>query len=163
MAKWTKLQRGSADLITVAVGLLIMAVVTAGTSAAMVYGREMLLREEHYKAAAYLLRGQMEAQQTALLIPEGRIDLSAKDHYLSKPLDLDSDRNRVGIRPVYCVFSRKKVDAIHNPQLGSTAVAYYRFTISASWTERDLAEGNRNQLKTYSMSLTTSFVPRDLL
>ncbi len=77
-------QRGSADLISVAVGMTILAIVTGGTAAAMVYGRELTAHEEHYKTAAYALRGAMEAGPGRIAVRgrsagEGEFELDA--HY----------------------------------------------------------------------------------
>jgi hypothetical protein len=161
MAKWMKWQRGSADLLSVAMGAMILAVVTAGTSSAMIYGREMLLREEHYKAAAYLLRGEMEAQQTALQIDQGQNDLMAKV-VRSAPLDLSTDRNNVNVREVQCTISRSKVEEVSSLAIG-VRIAYYRVTMKAAWLERDLAESTRDSRILREISFTTCTLPRKLL
>jgi hypothetical protein len=62
MSKMHRLQRGAADIVAVAVGLTILAIATIGTSTALVYGREALVQQEHYKVAAYQLRGVMEEE-----------------------------------------------------------------------------------------------------
>ncbi len=57
--KW---ERGAADLVTIAVGLTIVAITAIGTSYSLLYGRQALIQQEHYKTALYKLRGFMEEQ-----------------------------------------------------------------------------------------------------
>lgn len=157
-------QRGAADLISVAVGMAILSIVVAGTSAAMIYGRDALLREEHAKAAAYLLRGKMEDVIAALqVVPDvtnpahGRGYLNVAQQYAPIALDLPTDRNRQNHR-VWVTMSRDKVVKIDPLVKGSG----YRVTVRATWTDPDLAgtrtrdrAGRQRELK-----FTTSVIVR---
>jgi hypothetical protein len=160
MAIHRKWQRGTADLTSVAVGLIILSIVTAGTSAALVYGRETLLREEHYKAAAYLLRGYMEAQQTALQITQGRRDLAGGEVAM-QPLDLSTDRIN-GVQQVYCSITRDRIQEHRAEEIGGQ-FAFYRITMHATWMERNLAENRRTSAMRREVTFTTSTIPRVLL
>ena len=62
--KWQ--QRGSADLVSIAVGMVILSIAATGTAASMIYGREIMGRQERYKQAAYLLRQEMEKKMWEL-------------------------------------------------------------------------------------------------
>lgn len=143
MARKRKWQRGSADLVSVACGLTILAIVTAGTSAAMVYGREALVREEHYKAAAYALRGVMEEVQGELIY----VDRARESQYLGPrlfpdvPLDRVDDHSGIN-RPVICHLSRDMVQQVYLPETGES-LDYYIVTCRANWVERDYAEDAR--------------------
>jgi len=140
-------QRGAADMVSVGVGVLLMTIVTAGTTAAMVYGREAMLRQEHYKAAAYILRGLMEQQQAELqLINDARNSTGALNQREFATQWLDTDRDRgAGNRTdkVAVTLWRESIDAVDDLQNGSNPVGrpdFYHIKLHARWTERDYAE-----------------------
>jgi hypothetical protein len=142
MARKWSLQRGSADLVSVAVGVTILAIVMAGTAGSMVYGREALMREEHYKAAAYLLHGKMEeAQATLHLIP------AASDPSHLQPLNwgqfpIEISRDRGGITPINVRITQDLIERVDLPETGVNW-DYYVITMHANWRERDYAEDAR--------------------
>jgi type II secretory pathway component PulK len=130
-------QRGSADLVSVAVGMTILAIVTGGTAAAMVMGRELTAHEEHYKTAAYALRGVLEQAQTELQYVDearSRENLNATRIYARQALDVASDIS--GVKVVLATLSRDRIDAIDLPETGA-GDDYYIITVRASWIERN--------------------------
>lgn len=140
--KW---QRGTADMVSIGVGVILLAIVTAGTTAAMVYGREAMIREEHYKAAAYLLRGAMEEQQAELqLIPAARTNSGALDPVFFTPKILETRQEREGsgsVQQTEVTLWRDQIEVVddlrNNPPNG---IDFYRITLHARWRERDYAE-----------------------
>ena len=143
--KRRKWQRGTADMVSVGVGLVILGIVTAGTSAAMVYGREAMIRQEHYKAAAYRLRGHMEEAQGRLqyIAREDR-DLTSYT-WAAEPLDLQNERNNSRVDQVKLTCSQETVEPVfdmrlddHRPLNGPPD--YYVLTMHGRWRERDYAE-----------------------
>jgi hypothetical protein len=160
MAFSRAIQRGSVDMVSVSVGLLMLAAVTAGTTAAIVYGREALIRQEHYKAAAYLLHGEMEAQQAAMQLTAAQHDLMG-GVVRTASLDLPADRGG-GTQLVYCTISRDIIQE-HRAQEVGGQFAFYRITMRASWTERDYAENPRHSNQYREIEFTTSTIPRTKL
>jgi hypothetical protein len=132
----------SSDL-SVAVGVTIMAIVMAGTAGSMVYGREALIREEHYKAAAYLLHGKMEeAQATLQLIPAASDPANLLPvNWGAFPIEIARDRN--GITPIVVRISQDRIDRYDMPETGVNW-DYYVITMHANWRERDYAEDARS-------------------
>lgn len=157
-------QRGAADLVSLMAGMTILSIVVAGTAASMIYGREALLREEHYKAAAYLLRGWMEHEQGKIhAIPTAVERMQTTEIRIgSFPLDLSSDREG-NILPVVATVFRAPVQLRNLPETAEL-VDWYQLTMRVIWTERDYAESRRNRSGiTRSISFTTSFVTRNLI
>jgi len=157
------IQRGSADLVSVAVGLTVLAIVMAGTASSMVYGRSALIKEEHYKAAAYLLRGKMEEEQASLqLIDEARLsrNLQPMDwglHYI----EMSNDRS--GIRPIQVHITQDAIDWTDLPETGRN-IDYYTITMHATWRERDDASDNRTEPgQVREITLTSSVVTRSTI
>jgi hypothetical protein len=144
MALKRSLQRGSADLVSVAVGLTVLAIVMAGTAASMVYGREALIREEHYKAAAYLLHGKMEEMQATLqLVPAASSDRNMQPiNWGLFPIEIPQDHN--GIDPIRVSVSSDRVEYVDLPETGHN-IDYYVITMRATWRERDYAEHDRSE------------------
>jgi hypothetical protein len=130
-------QRGSADLISVAVGMTILAIVMGGTAAAMVYGRELTAHEEHYKTAAYALRGVLEEAQGELEYVDdarGRENLNATR--IMGRVALDEATDRSGVKIVTATLSRDRIDAVDLPETG-LGDDYYIITVRAHWIERN--------------------------
>jgi len=135
--KW---QRGSADLISVAVGMVILSVTVAGTAGAMIFGREAMIRQEHAKAAAFLLRGKMEEICGCLQVVgdsrdpySSRSYLNSDETYRAWPIDSEHDR-RGDVDRVMVTIHRDRVTKV-NPLDKSFG---YVVTVHASWEERDL-------------------------
>jgi hypothetical protein len=162
MARFHSWQRGAADIVSVAVGLTLMAVVFAGTTASFLYGREALIREEHFKAVAYLLRGQMEEVQTAIAIVDNATNANSSRNVLSEnwynyPAQKIAGSSRE--EPISVTIGRKAT-RVDLPETGD-GDDYYLIEMRAQWRERDLAENGRNGLgKFETLSLKTAFVAR---
>jgi hypothetical protein len=134
--------------------MLLLGIVTAGTSAAMVYGREALIRQEHYKAAAYILRGMMEQAQGELqYVDEARGDRNLGQlTYPDKPLDLAAERG-TSVQRVMVTVSRDVVEEVddprNGPRMGNNGQVkppdFYRLRMHAQWRERDYAENLRDE------------------
>ena len=161
MVRHRQCQRGAADLVSVGVGLAMLAIVFAGTAASFVYGREALTREEHFKAVAYLLRAKMEEVQSAMqLVTAARESgpQSLMGEYDYPPVYLDeSMRLREKLIVVY--IHRRPVDAVDLAETGMGTIDYYVLTMDANWHERDYAEDGRGGPgKQERLSFTTAFV-----
>ncbi len=148
MAKRQKWQRGVADMVSIGVGLVILGIVTAGTSAAMVYGREALIRQEHYKAAAYILRGFMEEAQGELqYIPYQQRSLNGETS-TPQPLDIPMERGGTRVQQVMVTIVKDAVvendDQRNGPRKLNSPPDFYTVTMHARWNERDLAENGDN-------------------
>lgn len=160
-------QRGAADLVSVGVGMLILAIVLAGTTASMVWGRDAITHQEHYKAAAYILRGKMEEVQMAMQLEPQARDQHSPNSFMAAfdydpiPLDLGSDRS--GTEPVYVYIHRNAVVPVYLPETGPE-LDYYVLTMSARWRERDFAANLREDRgKEQEIVFTTAFVVRTML
>ena len=168
--KRRKWQRGTADMVSIGVGMILLGIVTAGTSAAMVYGREAMIREEHYKAAAYILRGYMEQAMGELeLVPQARTADGLGPQSYTRPLDVPGDRNHVGVRVMMVTVAKDPVVEGDDMRNGSRRIGqipdYYHITMHARWTERDYAEdrsGAGNGIQ-HEISMETGVLPRALL
>ena len=135
-----KLERGAADLVTIAVGMTILAIAAIGTSYSLLYGREALIHQEHYKTALYKLRGFME-EETA------RIRFAASYRYdtawLITPreteVELDSRTDRDGrVMMTTAVLRRKAFELVNDP-MTSLDPDYYRVECTATWEEPIIA------------------------
>lgn len=134
---WQVWQRGSADLISVAVGMTILAIVTGGTAAAMVYGRQLTAHEEHVKAAAYVLRGILETAQGELeYVDEARARESLNSVRNMGRWALDEGADHGGVEVVTAAVTRDRVDAVDLPETGP-GDDYYIVTVRAHWIERN--------------------------
>jgi hypothetical protein len=148
MAKRRNWQRGVADMVSVGVGLVILGIVTAGTSAAMVYGREALIRQDHYKAAAYILRGHMEEAQAELQFIGRSVRSLGQMDYPLEPLDDVHERGSTRVQQVMVRVSRDRIIEADDQRNGSRRLTgppdFYYLTMHAQWQERDYAEGGDN-------------------
>ncbi|MCX6600252.1 MAG: hypothetical protein NT025_01660 [bacterium] len=154
-------QRGGADLVSVGVGLTMLAIVFAGTTGSFIYGREALARQEHFKVVAYLLRAKMEEVQAAMQLVQKARDNNDPQNLLGEciypPIMMESNQGREKQIAVY--IHRRKVEEMRLPETGDI-VAYYVLTMDASWHERDQAEDRRSSPgKLETLSFTTAFVP----
>ncbi|MBL0059970.1 MAG: hypothetical protein IPP40_00320 [bacterium] len=131
-----KLERGAADLVTIAVGMTILAIAAIGTSYSLLYGREALIHQEHYKTALYKLRGFME-EETA------RIRFAASYRYdpawliasRETEVELDSRTDRDGRVMMTTALLRREAFDLEDDALTSLNPDYYRVKCTASWEE----------------------------
>ncbi len=139
-----KLERGAADLITVAIGLTIIAITAIGTSYSLLYGRQALIHQEHYKTALYKLRGFME-EQTARVRYTGASTASYRSDLLwmmspqeqTAELDTRTDRDgNMNVTPVK--LTREPFELVDDP-LTSYNPDYFRLRATASWEEAAIA------------------------
>ena len=143
MTRRRKWQSGSADLVSVAVGMMILSIAVTGTSAAMIYGREILTRQEHYKAVAYLLRGKMEKKVWELSsMPLARQSQSLQGTAEVIELTLPNDRGP-GSQVVDVTVEQNRIREIPNLSIHPTTPAYYELIMTASWVEPEMAEQGR--------------------
>jgi hypothetical protein len=134
--KRRRLQRGAADLVAVAVGMTLLAIAAVGTSYSLVYGRQALVQQEHYKVASYLLRGELDREIAKFQVFERyRISLDTYSHYQEKTLDLDSPGDRDGdVNTTEVIISRDRIDPVYLSETGD-GVDYYRIVMRAKWNE----------------------------
>jgi len=142
MARWRGWQRGAINMVEVGISVIVVGIVTAGTTASIVWSRDALTHQEHYKAAVYILRGKLETWQAGVqLIPEAR-DWSRASSLLHPtsypPVALDQVSDRGGRKPVLVYCSVDSVIAVDYRDTGE-GVDFYRVTMSARWTERPYA------------------------
>lgn len=168
-------QRGTADMVSIGVGVIMLGIVTAGTSAALVYGREAMLRQEHYKTAAYILRSMMEQTEMELqLIPQARSFVGAlepREWGDYESLDAPKDRG-VGnpTQHVMVTISRDAIVPVDNLENNPPASTdYYMVTMHARWKERDYAErtlgsyGNPNNGPEREITMQTAVLVRAII
>jgi hypothetical protein len=160
MVRHRQWQRGAADLVSVGVGLAMLAIVFAGTTGSFIYGREALARQEHFKAAAYLLRSRMEEVQAAIQLIERARDsndpLNMLREFTYPAVLIEGNRGRD--KQIAVFIHRRPVDQVDLPETG-VGTDYYVLTMDASWRERDLAEDRRSSPgKTEVLTFTTAFV-----
>jgi hypothetical protein len=169
MKKSWKWQSGFADIAGVAVGILILGITMAGTTSAIVYSREVMAKQEHYKQAAYVLRGEMENVQAGVAQIPSSYQTGVLGSYLSDatypgiPLDLSTDHHG-NVTPVNVVIYRFPLHVVQLPEIGLDKIAYFTLKMQATWVERDDAENSRTgpgQVR--QIEFTTSFVARSIL
>jgi hypothetical protein len=162
MAQRLKWQRGMVDMVSLGVGMLLLGIVTAGTTASMVYGREALLREEHYKVAANILRGKMEERIAEIqLVQASRTRSKCGTVQYLPGISLDAPGDRGGVRMVVCYLTQEKVDSTDLPETG-IGTDYYTIYMKAVWNERPYAEnGHDRQGIRREIKLVTSVTPMD--
>jgi hypothetical protein len=152
-------QRGAADLVSVGVGLAILAIVFAGTAGSFIYGREALARQEHYKAAAYLLRAKMEEVQAAMQLVAAAREAGIQSmlgEYTYPPVYLENNLGRE--HAIAVTIHRQRVYVAYLPETGDPP-DYYVLTMDASWRERDYAENRRSDPgKLETLTFQTAFV-----
>lgn len=136
-----RLERGAADLVSVAVGLTIIAITVVGTSYSLLYGRQALIHQEHYRAALYKLRGFMEEETARLKFSQTyQADLNwqeSPNELQEFALDLPTDRDG-DIQVTTARIYRERFDEIDVPTT-TRAPDYYRITGKAEWQEAGLA------------------------
>jgi hypothetical protein len=137
-------QRGTADLVALGVGMMILGIVTAGTTAAMVYGREMNIRNEHYKVAAYKLRAAVEETIGKLSIGPGSGTVQywrdVPENLRAKTLKVDSldmPHDFGETKVVKVTITQDKIVPVYSEVAQDTIC--YEVTLRAKWQERDMA------------------------
>lgn len=163
-----KLERGAADLVTIAVGLTIIAIAAIGTSYSLLYGRQALIHQEHYKSALYKLRGFME-EQTARVRFTGASEVSYRNDLtwmlapqeLEVELDTRTDRDGNAVQ-TFALMRREAFEYGDNP-LTKQAPDYYRIRASIVWQEPIIAgdmAGSESELTgpDKAISLQSTFV-----
>jgi hypothetical protein len=140
MEKKRRLQRGAADLVAVAVGITILAITAIGTSSALVYGRQALINQEHFKVATYALRGELEYEMGRFLVfSRYRDDLSSFFNFTPKIVDLDNPNDRGGhVFMTRAVITRDLVEKVNLIETGPTN-DYYRIVMRAEWDDAVIA------------------------
>ena len=147
MARHHLLQRGAADLVSVAVGLTLLAVVFAGTTASFLYGREALAREEHFKTVAYFLRGETEEVQAAMGLVDAAANPDNTQNLLSlewKFCDSRTIEKNNGREEAIMVTISRKAKAENLPETGE-GYDYFLLEMRAQWRERDFAEDRQSE------------------
>lgn len=148
MARHHSWQRGAADLVSVAVGLTLLAVVFAGTTASFIYGREALAREEHFKVAAYFLRGETEEVQAAMGLVDAATQPDTPQSLLTGDNWVFCDSRIIekndGREEAIMVTISRKAKAVDLPETGPV-VDYYLLEMRAQWRERDFAEDRQSE------------------
>ena len=152
-AKNRKYQRGSIDLIQVAVAFLMITVAVVGTTYAMFYGRQAIIRQEHRKVALYHLRQYVEEWNARILIEAAKIPpgemMGGSDVKVVVDLDDLSVPERAKVK---ATLSRERTVAVDLPETG-VGIDYYRLAFTATWHEYDGTD--------QSILIRTSMVQRD--
>ncbi len=135
-----KLERGAADLVTIAVGMTILAIAAIGTSYSLLYGREALIHQEHYKTALYKLRGFMEEETARIRFSANyRYDLAYIITPHEQEVELDSRTDRDGRVMMTTALLRREAFYQGDDPLTTLNPDYYRVTCTASWEEPIIA------------------------
>jgi hypothetical protein len=132
-------QRGEADIISVAVGMVILSIIVAGTSQAMIYGRDVLIRQENEKAVAYLLRGYMDQWQS-------RIQTEEPERSTNQLGRAFVEHNTTSLTTVVAGGSTPAlgVDLVRDPVRevrfteSGVEISWYELTCHARWTENPM-------------------------
>ena len=141
MTRRRQWQSGSADLVSVAVGMVILSIAVTGTAAAMIYGREILNRQEHYKAAAYLLKGEVEKKQWEIIGFAGATAAQGLQPTTKEvPLTLLGERG-AGAEVIMVRIDQKAIEPKYVLEIDQVNPAYYLVEYEATWTEPEMAGG----------------------
>jgi hypothetical protein len=169
MKKFWKWQGGYADILGITAGIMILGITMAGTTSAIVYSREVMAKQEHYKQAAYILRGEMENVQAGVAQIPSSYQSGTMGSYLGDAtypgiaLDMSSDHHG-NVTPVNVILYRYPLQVIRLPEIGLDKIAYFTLKMRASWRERDDAEDARVETgQMRQIEFTTSFVARSIL
>jgi hypothetical protein len=163
MEKMRRMQRGAADLVAVAVGITILAITAIGTSSALVYGRQALINQEHFKVATYALRGELEYEVGRFLIfSRYRDDGSNFFNFTPQIVDLDNPNDHDGhIMMTRAVITRDPIEVVNLIETGDSN-DFYRIVMRATWDDVVVAGflGNRGRNRGgahHEIMLTTTF------
>ncbi len=136
-----KLQRGAIDLFSIAIGLTIISITAVGTSYSLLYGRQALIQQEHYRTALYKLRGFMEEEMARMKFSAWYQDNQGwwgtpndlEEFNLDSPTDRDGD-----LRETYSYIYRDAIEWVDDP-VTRMAPDYWRITAHAEWKEPAVA------------------------
>ncbi|MCB9366887.1 MAG: hypothetical protein H6506_05105 [Calditrichaeota bacterium] len=132
-----KLQRGAIDLMGIAVGLTIISITAIGTSYSLLYGRQALIQQEHYRTALFKLRGFMEEEMARMRFSDyyrgNQSWWGAPNDLAPYSLDVLTDRDG-DIRPTYATIYRDPIEYVDDA-ITRMAPDYFRITAHAEWTE----------------------------
>lgn len=155
--KWQ--QRGSADLVSVAVGMMILSIAATGTAASMIYGREVLGRQERYKVAAYMLRREMEKKIWELQSFTRAQGPEALQATVLRTQLVGSDERPGRNQPVDIVISMDRIVAVPDMQFDNVT-AYWIITMHATWDEPEMAGGDSYDYQRRTISYQTAIDAR---
>jgi hypothetical protein len=155
--KWQ--QRGSADLVSVAVGIVILSIAATGTAASMIYGREVLGRQERYKVAAYMLRREMEKKIWELQsFQRAQAGEALQPSTLRTEL-VGSDERPGRNQPVNVEITMDRIVAVSDEQFDNVT-AYWVITMHATWDEPDMVGGGSRDIQRRTISYRTAIDAR---
>jgi hypothetical protein len=159
MARFKKRQRGSADLVSVAVSILILSIAATGTAASMIYGREVLGRQERYKVAAYMLRKEMEKKIWELQsFARAQAGEALQGTTLRTQL-VGSDERPGRNQPVNIVISMDRIVVVPDMAFDNVT-AYWIITMHATWDEPEMAGGGSHDYQRRIISYQTAIDAR---
>lgn len=158
------LQRGAADLVSVAVGMTLLAIAAVGTSYSLLYGRQALIHQEHYKVATYLLRGELEKEVARLQIFNNyRTDPSATINFNTIEVNLDNPNDREGeVQETWAEVDRVLFQPVNRIETGDEN-DFYQIAMKIKWTEAVYAGalGGRTRHRdgpTHEITMATTFL-----
>ena len=156
MARIKKWQSGSADLVSVAVGMVILSIAAAGTSAAMIYGREILGRQDRYKVACYMLKREMEKKQWELeSFKDARPRIPVHHLWLGRTPLVTSDELQNGNQVVEMNLWIDDITPFYDPDQ-QNLISYWTMSMSAEWREPSMAGGPDNRQRMEQIKFTTA-------
>jgi len=128
-------ERGAIDLMQAAVAFLMITVAVVGTTYAMFYGRQALIRQEHRKVALYQLRQYVEYWTTRAAVStlSPREMLGGPESAVTVELDDGSVPEAARVR---ALITRGPIEAVDLPETG-TGIDFYRIHLYATWQEHD--------------------------
>jgi len=131
-------ERGAIDLMQAVVAFLMITVAVVGTTYAMFYGRQALIRQEHRKVAIYQLRQYVEHWTSRVFLTEISHQEGLGGPQTAVVVDLDDEfvSERARVR---ATITRGPTETVDLPETG-TGDDFYRLSFSATWQERDGTE-----------------------
>jgi predicted metal-dependent phosphoesterase TrpH len=145
-------------MAAVAASLSILSIIIAGTASGMIYGREVLFRQEVAKQVAYRLRGMMEAEQQRLDVlsyARSQSDLAATKHS-TETIEWETTRGQAPA--VEVEFTRLPVEQVNVPETLQYP-DYYYLRMRAVWVEPSFAGADEISAgRVRTMTLFTAFV-----
>ncbi|MBI5059613.1 hypothetical protein HZB60_07540 [candidate division KSB1 bacterium] len=155
--KW---QRGEADIVSVAVGLVILSIIVAGTSSAMIYGRDVLIRQENEKAVAYLLRGFVDEWQSRIQMEEDERSATNMGRTVNERTSVLTTAVAGGNTPPLVVdLIREPVRAVDVLETGQD-IDWYTLKCHARWSEHDMPGGEDDRFQARELTFVTYIVIR---
>ncbi len=135
-----RFERGAADLYSIAISMTIVAIAAIGTSYSLLYGRQALIHQEHYKTALYQLRGYIEEENARMAFSTSYPqNLNWVTQRQQKVFELESDFDRDGRMVQTAGIVWREPIAYFDDPLTSYNPDYYRITGYAEWVEPIIA------------------------